>query len=58
MLAKLEGDEKLNKVVSAREGLIDMRKLFEYLEVLGVLNKVSCYVVKSRSAAAADDMRR
>ncbi|CAD6583373.1 MAG: Cytoplasmic and mitochondrial histidine tRNA synthetase [Tremellales sp. Tagirdzhanova-0007] len=41
LLAKLEGDKRLSSVPSAKEGLADMRKLFEYLEVLGVLDKMS-----------------
>ena len=40
LLEKLESDAALNSVVSAKEGLDDMRKLFSYLEVFGVLEKV------------------
>jgi histidyl-tRNA synthetase len=40
LLSKLEADEKLTAVVSAKEGLVDMRKLFDYLEVFGVLDRV------------------
>lgn len=41
VLEKLEGDSDLMGIASAKEGLADMRKLFDYLEVFGVLDKVS-----------------
>ncbi|ORX33248.1 hypothetical protein BD324DRAFT_640419, partial [Kockovaella imperatae] len=41
LLEKLEKDEGLTGVKSAKEGLQDMRILFEYLEILGVYNKMS-----------------
>ena len=41
LLEKLEKDQALSGVKSAKEGLEDMRKLFEYLEIMGVLDKVS-----------------
>jgi len=40
LLDKLESDSALTGIQSAKEGLADMRKLFEYLEVFGVLDKV------------------
>jgi histidyl-tRNA synthetase len=40
LLDKLESDSALTGIKSAREGLEDMRKLFGYLEVFGVLDKV------------------
>lgn len=41
VLAKLEADAGLMSVPSAKAGLEDMRLLLEYLEVYGVLDKVS-----------------
>ncbi|RSH94705.1 Cytoplasmic and mitochondrial histidine tRNA synthetase [Saitozyma podzolica] len=41
VLKKLEADEKLMGIESAKAGLADMRLLFEYLEVFGVLDKMS-----------------
>lgn len=41
MLAKLQSDEKLMAVPSAKAGLADMAILFDYLEVFGVLDKMS-----------------
>jgi histidyl-tRNA synthetase len=48
LLQKLESDPALTGVASAKEGLADMRKLFEYLEVYGVLQKVSSSMVCGR----------
>lgn len=44
VLKKLEDDEKLMGIESAKAGLADMRLLFEYLEVFGVLDKVCHFV--------------
>ncbi|NXD32387.1 SYH protein, partial [Spelaeornis formosus] len=41
LLERLESDAALTGVTSAKEGLSDMRKLFTYLEVFGVLDKLS-----------------
>ncbi|ORY24056.1 hypothetical protein BCR39DRAFT_547825 [Naematelia encephala] len=41
LLSKLEADSALMGVQSAKEGIADMRTLFEYLEVYGVLQKMS-----------------
>ncbi|TXT12880.1 hypothetical protein VHUM_01281 [Vanrija humicola] len=42
VLAKLQADEKLNAIASAKEGLADMALLFDYLEhAFGVLDKIS-----------------
>jgi histidyl-tRNA synthetase len=43
LLAELESDKELSSIKSAKEGLEDMRRLFEYLEVFGVLDKVRRY---------------
>ena len=40
LLAKLESDPALMSIQSAKEGLHEMRILFEYLEIMGVLGKV------------------
>jgi histidyl-tRNA synthetase len=40
LLARLQGDEKLMSIQSAKEGLADMELLFGYLEIFGVLDKV------------------
>ena len=40
LLAKLDSDADLMSIKSAKEGLDDMRILFEYLEIMGVLQKV------------------
>lgn len=41
LLAKLEGDTKLSANADAKKGLDDMAKLFTYLKIFGVLDKVS-----------------
>lgn len=41
LLAKLQADEALMAIPSAKAGLADMEILFGYLEVYGVLDKVS-----------------
>jgi len=41
ILERLKSDEKLTAVKSAKEGLADMELLFGYLDVMGVLDKVS-----------------
>lgn len=51
VLERLKGDEKLMAVKSAKEGLADMELLFGYLDVMGVLDKVSLDIGK-RSATA------
>lgn len=45
LLAKLQADEKLMAVPSANEGLKEMGILFDYLEIFGVLNYVSCFEI-------------
>ncbi|KAH8080206.1 putative histidine-tRNA ligase [Filobasidium floriforme] len=41
VLEKLKSDDKLTAVKSAKEGLADMELLFGYLDVMGVLDKMS-----------------
>jgi histidyl-tRNA synthetase len=48
VLEKLEADVKLTGIASAKTGLADMRLLFEYLDIFGVLSKVSSPAEASR----------
>ncbi|KAK4688401.1 histidyl-tRNA synthetase, partial [Tremellales sp. Uapishka_1] len=41
ILARLQGDAKLMSIPSAKAGLADMELLFSYLEIYGVLDKMS-----------------
>lgn len=41
----MQADEKLMAVPSANEGLKEMGILFDYLEIFGVLNYVSCFEI-------------
>jgi hypothetical protein len=55
VLEKLKSDDKLTAVKSAKEGLADMELLFGYLDVMGVLDKVSpCDEAHAFAASAAN----
>lgn len=41
VLERLKSDEKLGAIKSAKEGLADMELLFGYLDIFGVLDKIS-----------------
>lgn len=57
LLEKLEADSALNGVASAKQGLEDMRKLFTYLEVFGVLPKVRSVLPKRNISLITAQLR-